>query len=306
MWVADNRGLALLEDRGSPFAVSAFRGIVSDTLKGWRDDTFAARTSDGTIAAIALLTKRGFADSVPPWGYGGVVSSRPLHPDELMTFLKAARADSGAHVLHSRQLESREVEPPSRCIGTASVVVLSDDEPYQERYARLARRSLKRARLAGASVHEAATITAFADLYSIASRRWASQYPVELISRLLEVGVVKIHEVSVRQTVVASLVTLAAGGHWMCWLAAQSTEGREISASYLAYDALFSSATERGVPFVNLGTSVAGGRDFKHHLGAVEMNMSEVVVASRFGTMLERSRGVASGLLRRVRRRTVT
>ena len=68
-------------------------------------------------------------------------------------------------------------------------------------------------------------------------------------------------------------MTLTSGSHWMCWLAAQNEAGRTISASYLAYQAVFAEARAQGVSAVNLGASApgSGGKEFKKRLGAVEV-----------------------------------
>jgi CelD/BcsL family acetyltransferase involved in cellulose biosynthesis len=84
-----------------------------------------------------------------------------------------------------------------------------------------------------------------------------------------------VHAVSLEGRIVSVLYTLVTGSHWMCWLAAQTAEGRAIAASYRAYDALLADAHAAGVAAVNLGVSVGGGSEFKHHLGAREAQMRE-------------------------------
>jgi hypothetical protein len=161
-----------------------------------------------------------------------------------------------------------------RPLVTASVVVIDPSDPPTSKYARLARRSLKRAVAAGAVVAKGSADD-FWDVYASAAGGWGMQYPELLIRRLVGVGAARVDAVRVDGLVVAALLTLLGGGHWMCWLAAQTDAGRQIAASYLAYDAVFADALAAGIPFVNLGASVGGGAEFKRHLGAVEVGMYE-------------------------------
>ena len=70
------------------------------------------------------------------------------------------------------------------------------------------------------------------------------------------------------------MFTLVHGFHWMCWLAAQSEQGRSVAASYVAYDTVLEEASSV-VEYVNLGASApgSGGAQFKSRLGSVEVPM---------------------------------
>jgi len=133
---------------------------------------------------------------------------------------------------------------------------------------------MNRAREAGAIVHDGST-DMFWSIYEPASEAWGMTFPEPLLRRLVAVGAARIHAVRTDERPVSVLLTLVGRSHWMCWLAAQTAEGRRMAASYLAYDALFAEAKAAGVPYVNLGASVGDGAEFKHHLGAVEMPMFE-------------------------------
>jgi hypothetical protein len=107
------------------------------------------------------------------------------------------------------------------------------------------------------------------------------RYPEALILELGRAGVARFDEVLLGGRVLAGLMTLKATDHWMCWLAAQSSDGRALSASYLAYDKLLGDA--RGiVRCVNLGASAprTGGAEFKRRLGAHERPIYEWSSAS--------------------------
>ena len=121
-------------------------------------------------------------------------------------------------------------------------------------------------------------------------------YPEGLIRRLVGTGVARVHVVQLGDRVVASLLTLISDSHWMCWLAGQTSDGRSIAASYLAYDALLREAQDAGVPAVNLGASVGGGAEFKRHLGAGDVEMFEWRRESLRGRAIRVAAGVASAL----------
>jgi CelD/BcsL family acetyltransferase involved in cellulose biosynthesis len=123
------------------------------------------------------------------------------------------------------------------------------------------------------------------------------RYPESLIRRLLDIGAARVHAVSREGRVVASLLTLVTGSHWMCWLAGQTEEGRAIAASYLAYDALFAEACSSGVAAVNLGASVGGGSEFKRHLGATDVTMCQWVHESVPAAAARFARHVARGAI---------
>jgi hypothetical protein len=191
-----------------------------------------------------------------------------------------------------------------RVFATASVVPVGGVGAPTERYARLAKRSLRKARAAGALVAVAGSADAFWRLYVQASEDWNSRYPEQLIRYLVDTGIARIHEVSVDGRVVAALLTLVEGSHWMCWLAAQNAEGRIIAASYLAYDAVLAEASLSGVHMVNLGASAGGGSEFKHHLGAIPMEMRMWNETSPAATAITVARSVRRRVASVVRRPT--
>jgi hypothetical protein len=259
----------LISANGGPFEREAFRSAFVDAVRGSRDVSFGAIASDGTNAAIALIARGHVADSVPPSGYGGIHASRALTPNEERTFLHAARREAGALSLTVRALPL-EAPRRGREFATASVI----RSPGQRAYSRLARRSLRKAELAGGSVVRSSDPVPFFSLYRAASTRWAFRYPEGLIELLAAGGAGIFHNVELNGEVVSSLFTLVDGTHWMCWLAAQNERGRSVAASYLAYDSLFDEA-RTSVDLVNLGASApgSGGAEFKSHLGAVEVPM---------------------------------
>jgi Acetyltransferase (GNAT) domain len=273
MWAPDETALKLLDTDGGPFGTSAFREAMVETVAGWRDVSFGAETEDGAVAAIPLLARRFGAESMPPEGYGGVVASRPLEAAETTSFLELAARRLRLPRLTIRSLELADSPVAGTRLVPASVVRIDRREPPGAQYARLARRSLKRARDAGAAVTAGDSGDAFWPVYAEASRAWEVHYPEPLVRRLVDTGVARVHTVRMGGRVVAALLTLVGRSHWMCWLAGQSDEGRAVSASYLAYDAVFQEAHAAGVPAVNLGASVGGGAEFKRHLGAVEVWM---------------------------------
>jgi hypothetical protein len=80
----------------------------------------------------------------------------------------------------------------------------------------------------------------------------------------------------------------------MCWLAAQTDEGRACSASYLAYDTVLSEALAAGITAVNLGASVG-------HLGAKEVWMREWRHETTAATVARVARGAVTLLTRPAR-----
>jgi hypothetical protein len=169
----------------------------------------------------------------------------------------------------------------ARAIGTASVIPVEAGTSPRSRYTRLARRSVRRAENAGCSVRTTRDGDAFLSLYRAASRSWEKSYPEALVLELGRVGVARFDMVVLGERILAGLMTLEAVDHWMCWLAAQSAEGRALSASYLAYDKLLVDAGE-SVTCVNLGASApgTGGAEFKRRLGAQERPIYEWKAAS--------------------------
>jgi len=308
VWIADRKAVALLDARGGPFGTKSFRDAVVAADPSWQDVSCGARAEDGTLAAVALLARSHIAESVPPWGYGGVVASRALTSGETLSFLDLAWHQHQFRRLTVRALDLSGSMGYGRRVATASVVQIVDGAPAAARYARLARRSLRRATAAGATVESAASADAFWNVYADAAaggRRVV--YPEGLIRRLVGTGVARVYAVRLGDRVVASLLTLISDSHWMCWLAGQTSEGRSIAASYLAYDALLREAQDAGVPAVNLGASVGGGAEFKRHLGAGDVEMFEWRRESVRARATRFAADVASALSRaRMRQATVT
>jgi hypothetical protein len=296
MWEVDAGALSLLEHQG-PFSSAMYRRAVVETLDGWTDVSFGARTIDGTLAAIPLLASHRGADSMPPSGYGGVASTRSLTAEEEWSFIETARLACSAPRLSVRALGDPAEMPHRRFLASASVV-RTDANPPAEQYARLARRSLKKSADAGAIVGRCESTDEFLDLYGAASTQWTTQYPDRLLTRLVSDGVARIDLVTRGAEPIAGLLTLVGESHWMCWLAAQNPTGRGLAASYLAYDAVFSDAHRDGIDLVNLGASVGGGAEFKRHLGAVEEPMYE----SGVSLMRDRPLAQARASLRRALR----
>lgn len=279
MWAPDKSALSILDLKG-PFSGSRYRQAAGETLGGWRDVSFGARAADGTQAALPLFAGTGRADSMPPSGYGEIASSRALAAHEELALLLAARDACGVRRLVLRALGSSREMPHRRFLGNASIVHLGPEKSPADAYARLARRSLRRAHGAGARAVRSNSIEPFIQLYRAASANWAMQYPEALLARLVSDEIARADVVMLDSEPISGLFTLMGGSHWMCWLAAQNGTGRELAASYLLYDALFVEAQARGVAFVNLGASVGGGAEFKRHLGARDEPMYEVEVSS--------------------------
>jgi hypothetical protein len=296
MWDPHEDALSILDSHG-PFSSGLYRQAVVETLRGWRDVSFGARLPDGALAAVALLANGRSAESIPPSGYGGVAATRPLTAEEELLFLTSAGRSCDSKELVVRGLGSADASSHRAFLADVSIIPVSGPTAPSERYARLARRSIRRATEAGAHVvRRAPSVEEFFELYRGASKDWAMRYPEPLLARLVADGVARVDLVVHESTAVAGLLTLTADDHWMCWLAAQSRAGRNLSASYLAYDALFDDAFGADVPFINLGASVGGGSEFKGHLGAVPAPMYESrVLLDRGGT-----RSLTHKVLRRV------
>ena len=269
-WIPDQDSLSLLESRGGPFERAGFRRVVVASTPGSRDVSFGAVDANGVRAAIALIGRGRAADSVPPSGYGGIQATRSLSPSEVHAFLHTARKAARATSLTARGLQLDASTVGAREFAIASVV----DVQHGRNYSRLARRSLRRAEQAGATVRQSQDPAPFFKLYRPASAGWAVRYPDALISELAAAEVAVFHHVEIEGEVASSLLTLVDGAHWMCWLAAQSDRGRSVCASYLAYDAVFEVASS-SVEVVNLGASAprSGGLQFKGYLGAREVPM---------------------------------
>jgi Acetyltransferase (GNAT) domain len=299
-WIPDAGALDLLESSGSPFARGAFRQVGVESL-GWHDASFGARDPDGTLAAVPILTRSRMGDSVPPSGYGEIVSTRPLLTEQAQGFLELAFRN-----LRLRGLSVRLLDPASDELGAylaaASVLRLAEGVPPAKAYSRLSRRSILKASAAGATVEAGAGCEVFWPVYSAASAQWQARYPVGLVRRLIERRIGRVHAVRLDGRPVSVLLTLVQGGHWMCWLAGQTPEGRAVSASYLAYDALFTEAHAAGTPFVNLGASSGSGSEFKQHLGATDCPMRVWTAETATGRVRRRA-GDGGAIARSVTRR---
>jgi GNAT acetyltransferase-like protein len=300
MWAPNADALTLLDLKGGPFSTTAFREAVVVSIPGWRDVSIGACTTDGTMAAIPLLTSARGTESVPPSGYGGVVASRSLDRDETVAFLKLASRKHRLSRMRVRSLELADSPVAGTRFVTACVIPINGVDPPAARYARLARRSLKRAEAAGATV-SVESFDAFWPVYEEAAHGWGITYPEFLVRRLVDNAVARVHSVRLGGKIVASLLTLVSGSHWMCWLAGQNKEGRSIAASYLAYDAVLKEAQASGVAAVNLGASVGGGSEFKHHLGATEVWMREWNHETVAAAVTRIARNVAAPLARAAR-----
>lgn len=295
----DPTSLTLLEEAG-PFESAAFRRCATAS-SNWRDVSFGGRLQDGTRIAIALLKTGAIADSVPPGGYGAIRSDRRLTQNEVTALLAAARTSARAQGIRVRALASNEPPPGSTPIASAWVVPLEGVDAPADRYARITRRSVARAREAGCRVRTSSDPARFLALYAEASRSWRTRYPHDLIQALVAAGIARCDDVVLDGEVVSSLLTLVGREHWMCWLAAQSARGRTVSASYLAYTHVLDHAHEVGVRAVNLGGSIGGGAEFKGHLGAKPIPVVTWVDEGwrvRVGTSLR-------GIARQVQRRTL-
>jgi hypothetical protein len=293
----------VLDTHGGPFDSTSYRRALIETMPGMADLSWCATSPDGVTAAVALVGTRRIAEAVAPSAYGSIVSSRRLTAQTAASFLNGARRAAGSH-----RLVFRTVPLPgddhvdwsfARTIGQASAIAVAPDEDPRAKFRRLALRSVRRAEAAGAGVRTTANGDAFLRLYGEASAGWSMKYPADLVLRLGQVGVARFDEVWLDDKPVSALMTLRGSTHWMCWLAAQNTDGRAISASYLAYDAVLRDARTE-VPFVNLGASAAGtsGLEFKRRLGAQELPIHAWESASWVGGVL----GARSRLIARARR----
>jgi hypothetical protein len=292
IWEIDRDALSLLETHGGPFGTDAFRKAVATTVPGWRDVSFGARTNEGTLAAVPLLARWRLADSVPPSGYGGVVASRMLDPDEVVLLLELACRELRLRGMRIRGLDLTDQAAIGSPLATASVIRIDPAVAPAERYSRLARRSIRRATTAGATAATNGSADTFWAIYAAAAAGRGMSYPELLVRRLIEDETARVHVVNLGESVVAVLLTLVTGSHWTCWLAAQTQEARSIAASYLAYDALLEEAHAAGITVVNLGASVGGGAEFKRHLGANEVPMREWTWLSPSGAAMVRARAL--------------
>lgn len=288
-WRPSAAALDLLDSHGGPFESTGYRQALVQTVPGMTDLSWGASTADGLAAAIAVAGSAPQAVAMPIEAYAAIRSSRPLSPSEAISFLTSARrATARRLLLRGVELDGDGIDWSfARRIGTASVVPATSTPP-SSRYTRLARRSLRRATTAGCSVRTTRDGYAFIALYREASANWEMHYPEALLLALGRTAVARFDEVVLGERVLAGLMTLEATNHWMCWLAAQSPAGRDLSASYLAYDKVLADAAGK-VLSVNLGASApgTGGAEFKRRLGAVERPIYEWSASSLFARIAE-------------------
>jgi hypothetical protein len=303
LWRASPDAVNLLDAHGGPFDSAAYRRSVVDTMPGMTDLSWAATSDDGAIAAVALIGSRRFAEAVPPSGYGAIVSTKPLTATAAASFLSDARRARGVNRLGFRTVAIPAAEPVdwsfATIAGQASVVEVAPDRDHRANFRRLASRSLRKAEAAGATVSTTADASQFLRLYARASVGWNMTYPGALVRRLGEAGVARFDEVWIGDVAVSALMTLRGASHWMCWLAAQSDAGREVSASYLAYDRVLTDARAE-VRYVSFGASAPGsqGLEFKRRLGAAEVPSHQWEEADFRGKL----RRAPSAVLARIRR----
>jgi hypothetical protein len=303
-WIQDDHALGLIERSGEPFNAKEYRRAWTEAGLGWSDVSFAAAAPDGTKAAIALLRRGMVAESLP-LGYGGVVASRPLEAPELDSFLGAARATARAVDLQARSVpmwDSNGGNLPGREVGTTSVLYFAPDVLATAQFGKKVVQTIGRARRAGGLARVATGDPApFLRLYLDASKRWAMQYPEQVLAHLAAAGVLRFYDVELNGTVEASAAGLIGERHWMYWLAAQSTVGRDAEFGYLALAALIEDAQASGATAVNLGASAGlpGVAQFKKRFGGVDVP----VIEQRSTTRSFRAARQILGPLRQARRR---
>ncbi len=263
-WADDPAALELLEHAG-PFETQAYRSSCVAALDGAADVSYGASDSDGKRAAVALVRQGRTAHL--PYGYSGVRTSGVVDQHDVDTFLRAARRASGARRLIVQDVF--EPAPGGRVIGMTSFAYL--DEPPEERFAKKARQSIRRAIRAGATCERTDDPATFSALYEPASRGWAITYPVQLIAAAAERGAAMFFDVRIDGRGVGSLAVLRGVTHWMYWLAAQNDEGRRSEVGYLAVAAMLDAGRAAGAPAVNLGANAGlpGVAQFKKRLGGV-------------------------------------
>lgn len=279
-WKYDADALGLIEGSGEPFNTREYRRAWTEAGLGWSDASFAASASDGTQAAIALLRRGRTAESLH-LGYGGVIASRPLEASELDSFLRAARASARALDLRARSVPMWDFKGgtlPGREVARTSVLYFAPDTPTTAHFSKKATQTIERAHRAGGSARTAsADPNSFFRLYHDASTRWAMQYPTPVLAYLAAAGALKFYDVELDGTVEASAAALVGERHWMYWLAAQSTAGRDAELGYLALAALIEDSRASGADAVNLGASAGlpGVAQFKKRFGAVDVPVLE-------------------------------
>ncbi len=277
--LADDAGaLQLLERSGGPFDLPRYREAWIACFPEYVDVSSGFAFGDGTRAAVALLAKDDLAESLP-LGYGGVHATRRLHTSEVRALLELARRRAGVGRIRCRSVPF----PASKSTtthhyggvvgGWTSVVLLAPGAGVEARLRSKGRRALRVAVEAGASHSVTGDPDAFLNLYAGSSKNHWYRYPDALIREVCSRGLGRLHQVQLDGQVVASVLALEQGSHRVAWLAAQSVEGRRISAMYLALKELLSRAVRDGVTAVNLGISEGqpGVALFKRRFGAVDL-----------------------------------
>jgi len=311
-WVADVDAISLLDAAPSgPFTSATFRRCFVEFYPEWTDASFGARLVDGTLAALPALSNGRLADSMP-FNHGGVAASRALGEVELRSFLELARRVAGVVQLQVRWCpvhpEPREQHIGARVAGWTSVVHIHQGEPIERRLDPKARRALRVADRAGATVTAVPSVDDFVQLYERSSIGHWLRYPAPFLRSLSDAGVVRTFTVRVGLEPVSSVLVLMTAGTWVTWLAASSPEGREVQGNYLATAAVLRSASEAGVAAVELGPSAGmpGVAMFKARFDSVDLPILQYEVSARGHAAVRatrRLRGTAAWRVHSVRRR---
>jgi GNAT acetyltransferase-like protein len=275
VWTDDPSALELLQTAGGPFDGPAYRGVCAGVLAGARDASYGAVAEDGTQAAIGLIGIGRVADSVP-YGYGGVICTRPLDHQEVAEFLTRARASAAVWRLRARNVSPLGLTEIGRVVATTGIMNLN--RPPEGSFSPTAVRSIRHAERAGGVVVRTDNPEPFLLLYEPVSKIWRASYPFDLVRGLARAGVARLHEVHIGGEPVSSMVVLVSGTHWMYWLGAQNDRGRRAKAGYLAMASILDDAYATGIPFVNLGgsTGLPGVAKFKQRFGAVDRPVFEL------------------------------
>jgi hypothetical protein len=299
-WSSDPSALELLQD-GGPFNVPSFRQGLIAAYPSYRDVTVGAIADDGTRAAVAVLITGSAARSLP-LAHGGVVASRWLTAWEMQRLLETVRRWSGARTMIVRSVPAgdrdRVGHVGGRIVGWTSVVLIGKGTDPERAYAFKARRSIRRAEAAGATVRASSDPSAFLGLYAPHSIEHEVRFPDALIQTMGEAGDLRCFDVWHEGAAVASAVAVVGPSWWEGWLLAQDDRGRAIDGNYLAVHALLQDASRQDVPAVDLGVSpgLPGVAHFKRRFGAIQLP----VVEDRAGRDVRR---IAAGAARRIRKR---
>jgi hypothetical protein len=300
-WIRDATALALLDHSGEPFNLGGYRRAWTG-VTSWRDVSFGARAEDGTLAAVALLRRRGSAQSLP-LGYGGIAATRALHDTEASALLSAARHAARAYELRAFSVPVDPAAPQhggGRVYGSTSVVYLDPETPIQAGFTKKGRSTIKRALRAGGVARSGGeNPEPFLRLYRRASQAWGTAYPFAVLRRLAAAGLLRLYDVELNGAIESSVAALPADRHWMYWLAAQSDRGRKAELGYLAVEALISDAHSEGAVAVNLGASAGlpGVAHFKRQFGSVDVPVIEHRSAL---TVAVNARSLTSAVQRRI------